>query len=146
MSVEDTKLARKADVQLARENQSMKVITFDMQQTFPTPHLETGVVFYKRQLWTYNLGVHDYTNNDGIMLMWPEGTASRGSQEVGSCLMKYCKSLPDQITHLTAYSDNCAGQNKNFNLVLFWNHMLKQLITNMLYPDTRIWQAIVTLA
>ena len=46
------------------------------------PKLTTGVAYYKRQLWVYNLGTHAFQNEDDkvYMFMWHEGVAYRGTQ------------------------------------------------------------------
>lgn len=75
----------------------------------------TEKVFYLRQLWVYNLGLHVCNNNKGFMCMWTEDTASRGACEIGSCLYKAL--LKTQMTEnkrkLWFFSDSCSGQNKN---------------------------------
>src|SRR5437870_911128 len=90
-----------------------RCIVFDLQKTMPIPRLQTNKIFYMRQLWTYNLGIHDNATGKATMFMWDETTASRGSQEISSCLLSYCRKLPDDVSHLTAYSDCCGGQNRN---------------------------------
>ena len=52
--------------------------------------------------------------------MWPENVAGRGSDEIASCLLNFCQSLPVVCKHLIAYSDSSGGQNKNFYIVCFW--------------------------
>jgi len=44
--------------------------------------------------------------------------------EIASCLIKYCKQLPDNVRHLTAYSDCCGGQNRNENIALTWMYIV----------------------
>ena len=115
----------KNDTELAKKNsESMLVISFDLQQNLPTPHIHTGLVFYLRQLWVYNLGIHNCGSRDGYMCMWPENIASRGSDEIASCLWNFFQSLPTTRKHLVAYSDSCGGQNKNFYIVCFWVYLL----------------------
>jgi len=46
--------AKQEDKKLLSTTPTLKVIVFDLQQCLPTPDLKTNVVFYKRQLWTYN--------------------------------------------------------------------------------------------
>lgn len=41
--------------------------TFDFQQNLPVPCVTTSDLFYMRQLWTYNFGIHDLKTGDGIM-------------------------------------------------------------------------------
>ena len=68
---------------------AIDMVTFDFQQNLPTPHLRHNDMFYLRQLWTYNFGIHDCINEQGYMFLWSETTAKRGSSEVASCLHKF---------------------------------------------------------
>ena len=72
----------KEDSALAKSNSDVLTIIFDLQQSLPTPVLSTNVVFYKRQLWTYNVGIHNRGAETGHMHVLHEGVASRGSQKV----------------------------------------------------------------
>ena len=112
----------KEDTALAKSDSTILVISFDL--TLPTPSLSTNVVFYKRQLWTYNLGIHDGKSDRACMHMWHEAVASRGSNEVGSSILKYLRdiNMSPTTTHLITYSDSCGGQNRNIYLVCLWLH------------------------
>lgn len=41
-----------------------------------------------------------------------------------SCLLPYTKTLPSTVKHLTAFSDNCGGQNKSHITVKFWFYVV----------------------
>ena len=107
----------KEDAAYAKSHQNTEMLTFDLEKSLPTPVLTTGVVYYKRQLWTYNQGIHDCTKDKACMHMWDKSTASRGSHEVGSCIVAHIKEMGTVATNLTLYSDACGGQNRNINLV-----------------------------
>ena len=114
---EDTALAQSAP-------HNYHMITFDAQQNLPTPHMHTSLVFYLRQLWVYNIGIHNCGAGDATMCMWPENVAKKGSDEVASCLLRYFNLLTTRPGHLLAYSDSCAGQNKSFYTVCFWVYLV----------------------
>lgn len=122
---EKARYAKNEAKRVSKDNpEIVKAITFDLQNTLPTPMLTCSTVYYLRQLWTYNFGIHDLGTGKGTMFMWSEGQAHRGSQEIGSCLLKYCQGLPSTIKKLKAFSDNAGGQNKNKNIVKFWMYII----------------------
>jgi len=107
-----------------RDSQDVTTITFDLQKTLPTPVLTTGICYYKRQLWTYNFGVHSMSTDTGYMYLWNESIASRGPDEVASAL-KFHISKYVTTKELICYSDCCGGQNRNIKLALFWNYVVQ---------------------
>ena len=86
----------KKDTQRAQEDQRIVCLCFDLQQALPTPHLSSGSVFYKRQLYTYNFCIHDVGTGEACMYMWSESTAGRGSEEMASCLVMAVEDLTER--------------------------------------------------
>ena len=72
-----------------RSKDAVDMITYDFQQNLETPNLQHNDMFYKRQLWTYNFGIHDCVSNQGYIFMWDETTAKGGSVEVANCLYNF---------------------------------------------------------
>lgn len=122
--------AKEFDKVLSKNNDSIKTFTFDLQQCLPTPFLQTSVSFYKRQLWTFNLTVHDCATNSPDCFMWHEGQAKRGGNEIASCLLKHLKSLDikGHVKSVIYYSDSCPGQNKNSFLSTMFLTFLKNAV------------------
>ena len=58
------------------------------------------------------------------MYVWHEGTASRGPNESGSCILKHIQLTDPTATHLITLSDSCGGQNRNVYLLALWLHIV----------------------
>lgn len=96
----------KAQIDKAKEgiktDSSHVAICFDLQKTLPTPVLTCTKVYYSRQLWTYNLCVHNLGSGNAYMFLWHEGQASRGCEEIMSCLLKVYRIIAPKN-----YTPNC---------------------------------------
>lgn len=105
-------------------------LTIDLQQTMPLPKIPTSKAFYLRQIWFYNLGIHvvDTTKEKAVCCTWTEDVADRGSAEVASALLRFVEVDPScrNKDHLLIWSDSCAGQNKNFNIIVLYQYMIKK--------------------
>lgn len=97
----------------AKRSANLDMYTFDFQQNLPVPNLTTSDMFYSRMLWVYNFGMHDASTGDGIMHIWDETVAKRGSSEVSSCLKATILERHKEARRLVLFSDSCCGQNKN---------------------------------
>ena len=118
----------------SQSDPNCELLTFDLEQSLPTPVLTTNVVFYKRQLWTYNLGIHNGRNGTACMHTWHDGIASRGSNEVASCLLKHLQHMDTTTENLILFSDSCGGQNGNIGIVC----MALYIVSSSDYPFTQI--------
>ena len=73
-------LQQKSEKELATQDPTISLISFDLQQVLPTPY--TNVVVYKRQLSVYSLGVAEVATGKSFLHMWPETDRGRGSEDV----------------------------------------------------------------
>lgn len=117
------------DLALAKTDPTIETLTFDIQKTHSLPKLSTNVAYYKRKLNLYNFGIHVGSTNKGIFNVWLEHEASKGTQEVGSCLKKYIETINPSVKKLILWSDACGGQNRSIKLILILKHILQNHLT-----------------
>lgn len=123
---QDARQKMNEDMLKAKDTDWLECLTFDLEKTLPLPRLPTGILFYKRQLWLYNLGVHSGSNNTGYFYIWLENEAGRGAQEIGSCLFKHImEKVPSNVRELILWSDSCGGQNRNIKMTLVMKTLLE---------------------
>ena len=116
----------RSDSKKCKGDDDSLVITFDLQQNLPVPTLSHSSMFYLRQLWVYNFGIHNCASGSSVMCVWNECIAGRGSNEIISCLMEYLSRERPQAKKLTCYSDSCFGQNKNTQMICFWSKLINK--------------------
>ena len=59
------------------------------------------------------------------MHTWTENLAGRGCEEIISSLLAFFDNEEvNNARNLIAWSDSCAGQNKNFYIIAFWQMLL----------------------
>jgi len=116
----------KADLATAAADSETETLTYDLQKVLSLPRIPTNIVYYKRQLSMYNLGIHSGKNNSGYFNVWLETEGGRGSQDIGSALIKHVKTyVPESVRHLILWSDSCGGQNRNIRITLLMQHLLQ---------------------
>ncbi len=113
----------KKDMENAKNDPDLETLTYDMQKTLSVPRLPTNMVYYMRQLNFYNLGIHIGSSDTAIFNIWLETEASKGTQEVGSCLKIFIEGV--SVKHFILWSDSCGGQNRSIRLVLMMIYILK---------------------
>lgn len=104
---------------------NVEMFTFDLQRALELPSISTSEAFYRRQLWVYNLCILDEKRGNAYMYVWDETIASRGAQEISSCLLKHFKNyVPPETKRIILNSDACPGQNRNIKTTLMLNKCL----------------------
>ncbi|CAG9814709.1 unnamed protein product [Phaedon cochleariae] len=114
--IKNKEVARKkkeSDKKRSETDISFKSVTFDLQSVLYTPCSEVSHYYYALKFCSYNLCVYDQASKDGFSYFWTETDGKRGSDEIGTALFMYFKSLPESVKHVSLYSDSCGGQNRN---------------------------------
>lgn len=107
------------------DSKNTEVLTFDLQRALELPSISTSEAFYRRQLWCYNLCVFDERRKKAYMYFWNESIASRGAQEISSCLIKHFSNfVPTNTVKIILYSDACPGQNRNIKTTIMMKKFL----------------------
>lgn len=103
---------------------SVYTFSFDLEKALPFPTLTCSMAYYKRNCYVYNFGCHELSTDRGYMYLWDETMASRGSQEISSCIRKHVSQRAVKKQHIIAYSDACTGQNRNIKTSLMWIRLM----------------------
>lgn len=101
------------DKKLASEDKTFRSYTFDLQAVLYSPCSQASSFFYARKYCTYNLTIYDQASHEGHCYLWHETSGNRGSDEIGSILFMFLKTIPNHVKHVSFFSDSCTGQNRN---------------------------------
>ncbi|CAK1601215.1 unnamed protein product [Parnassius mnemosyne] len=122
---------------------------YDLQAVTQCPTGDISSFFYKSKLNCLNFTIvelmakkseipkkrkinEEYNENDigaysdVYSYFWDEVQGNRGANEIGSCILDYLNNLneqnPNKNLHVTFYSDNCCGQNKNKFIITLYSY------------------------
>lgn len=109
-----------------KADENLYVFTIDLQKALAFPKLSCSTAYYKRNMYMYNFGCHSFNTNTATMYMWDETQGSRGSQELGSCVISHLRKNATKHKEIVMYSDSCTGQNRNIKMSL----LLLQLVND----------------
>ncbi|XP_067648415.1 uncharacterized protein [Eurosta solidaginis] len=115
------------DIEKAKLEDKTVVLVFDLQKPLETPSFSSNIAFDKHQLWTYNLCIFNEAdgNDKAYMYVWSENIASRGAEEIASCLIKHFRiHLSRDVKHIILYSKSCGGLNRSLKITLLIKHFL----------------------
>ena len=88
-------------------------------------------------MYVYNLGFHNFHDDNVKMYVWDETTASRCAQEVASYILAHMQDITTQ-KHVIAYSDACSGQNRNIKVALTWMKIAQSSNNNIQTVDHKL--------
>lgn len=120
------------------------VAVFDLQAVMQCPSGETSAFYYRSKLNCLHFTIVELTRkipkegkdnskdhdvgaySDVYSYFWDETQGQRGANEIGSCILNYLESLnakhEGKAIHVTFYSDNCCGQNKNKYITTLYSY------------------------
>ena len=105
---------KQRDKDMSKSEESVCALTFDLEKILEIPSSKhEDDFYYKKKFKMHNLTIYNLGNKDVICYLWTACNGKKGSIEIGTCLIKFIKSLPETIKHVILYSDCCAGQNRN---------------------------------
>lgn len=105
--------AKDSDKQRSLADPSFQTATFDLQSVLQLPFSSVSQFYYSRKLCVYNLTFYEGDGKNAYCYVWNELNGKRGSNEIGSSILRYIQTLKEEITHLSLFSDTCSGQNRN---------------------------------
>lgn len=108
----------KEDTEKSKSDKTYYAFTFDLEKSLAFPKLSCQQAYYKRNCYLYNLGCHELSSKLAFMYCWDETIGSRGSQEIGACVIKHIQSRASTAEHVVMFSDTCTGQNRNIKISL----------------------------
>lgn len=96
-----------------------EILIFKLQRAIDLPHISDNDIFFKQQLWCSVLTVYDQLRDITYFYVWNETIASRGSNEIISCLYKHFAShLPKDVEKIILFSDPSVTRNMKTSLML----------------------------
>ena len=100
-----------------------EAIALDYMQNIPYPYIPITEMFYARQLWLYNFGIHRFSDGESFMYPYTELVGKKGPSEVISFLHHFIDNIDLNVRKLYTFSDACRAQNRNNTIVKYLSYL-----------------------
>jgi hypothetical protein len=96
---------------MCQEKENVMAVIFFYIQNLSVPHIPVQEVFYDRQLWIHDFGIHVMENNEVFFYSYYEGQTVKGPNEVLTFSLDFTEKYvpPTKNTELFIFSDGCPG-------------------------------------
>lgn len=112
--------------------EKVQVYTFQMCRPQQLPSLSVSETVFCRPLWFFNFLIYDEIKNDIYAYVWNETTATKGSEEISSCLFRHFTThVPSDTKEIILFCNPTRGQNRNIKISL----MLLKFISDAKLPQ-----------
>lgn len=91
-------------------------LCMDFMPSLCIPQVPVQETFYLLQVTVNLFSIHDIKKKSAKVYVYHERIAHKSPYEVCSFLYDYLKDVPQEITELRLFSENCSGQNNNHAL------------------------------
>ncbi|KAE8740401.1 hypothetical protein FOCC_FOCC014080 [Frankliniella occidentalis] len=113
---------KKEDSLRAKTEADLCVASFDFQKILYCPKGENAAYFYRSKFKCFDFTIFDHRTKEGRCYVWDQTIASKGANEVASCLLSFIEEKAKEgIKQIVFYSDNCWSQNKNSKVLSMFN-------------------------
>ena len=111
------------------KDDSIAVISFDLQNVYALPKANVSNFFYKRKFNVYNLTGYCSVNKKTYCALWHEMIAGRAGNHICSCVVKILEHIVKDfpgLNRLILWSDSCVPQNRNSIMSFGLSNFLKR--------------------
>lgn len=114
----------------ALDDNTVGVITFDLQNVFSLPKSNVSSFFYKTKLSCYNLTAHFDKTKVVYCAIWNEMISGRKGNHIANAVFKILQQVVadnPNIKRIIMWSDSCVPQNKNSIMSFALQHFLNKI-------------------
>ncbi|CAH1113903.1 unnamed protein product [Psylliodes chrysocephalus] len=131
------------DQSISKLNKNKTICTsFDLQKVLGTPHGHNFLPGFSSKYAIYNLTFYESGTRNVECFLWEEADEKKGANEICTIVVRYLESVDErsEVKNILLYCVNCAGQNKNHQMICAVNWFLKKskniqkVVPNFLLP------------
>jgi hypothetical protein len=103
---EEANASKAIDRERTCTNPKFVSATFDLQSVLQIPSSDVSALYYSQKLCVYNLAIYEAVPpNKALCFAWTENNDQRGSCEIGTALLQWFETSPQNVEEVSLFSD-----------------------------------------